>query len=81
MFLNVAAQHTVDKTVPILADSVFSVLRVQDGKIVTIGKPISFKSLTAMDKGKIFFEAVYVKYPVSGAGYGQLQQYWLSGVF
>jgi hypothetical protein len=58
------AQNTADKTVPIQKDSVLPVLRLKDGKIVTIGKPVSLKPLTTADKVKIFFETVYAKYPV-----------------
>jgi hypothetical protein len=64
LFSNIVAQDTADKTISTQADSVLPVLRAQDGKIVTIGKPISLKPLTIMDKVKIFFEAVYAKYPV-----------------
>lgn len=47
-----------------MADSVLPVLRAQDGKIVTVGQPVSLKPLSTMDKVKLFFEAAYAKYPV-----------------
>lgn len=63
-FLNAAAQDTADKTALIQLDSILPVLKTQDGKIVTVGKPVSTRPLSTMDKITLFFEAAYAKYPV-----------------
>jgi hypothetical protein len=64
LFLSGAAQNASDKTDTATADSVLPVLRAQDGKIVTIGKPVSSKPMSTIDKVAYFFEAAYAKYPV-----------------
>lgn len=55
------AQDTAEKKWVIKTDSG---LTTTDGKIVTIGEPVSVKPLTTIDKAALFFKAAYEKYPV-----------------
>jgi hypothetical protein len=64
LFLSGAAQNASDKTDSAMADSVLPVLRAQDGKIVTIGQPVSSKPMSTMDKVTLFIKTAYAKYPV-----------------
>ena len=63
-FTNVSAQDSAVKKVSIKADSIKNVLKTTDGKVVTVGEPVIFKPLSTTDKIKIFFKALYAKYPV-----------------
>lgn len=64
LFVSGLAQQPSDKTDTVKTDTAMPVLKTSDGKIVTVGQPISMKPLSTTDKIKLFFEAVYAKYPV-----------------
>jgi hypothetical protein len=69
---NLIAQDSLNMKVSVNADSVKRVLKANNGKIIKIGTPVSFRPLSTFDKIKIFFEATYTKYPV---------WCWFAGIF
>jgi 5'(3')-deoxyribonucleotidase len=69
---NLIAQDSLNMKVSINADSVKRVIKANNGKIIKIGNPVSFRPLSTFDKIKMFFEAAYAKYPV---------WCWFAGIF
>jgi uncharacterized membrane protein YdcZ (DUF606 family) len=69
---NLIAQDSLNMKISVNADSVKRVLKTNNGKIIKIGNPVIFKPLSTTDKIKMFFEAVYAKYPV---------WCWFAGIF
>lgn len=68
-FSGLVAQDTAATTG---RDSFTTVIKMTDGKIVTVGEPVSLKPLSTTDEVKIFCSAVYEKYPL---------WCWIAGIF